>query len=282
MMQFTIGIPVHNEEKNLNMLLNYLAASKFNFKAKEIIVVCSGCTDNSLGIAKKCQKRNRLIKIFHERERKGKFSAINKILSAATSNYVILINSDTLPEINSLNVLVEPFADEKVAAVTGRPICIQKNNTLAGYFHNFMWNYHHEMSRAFPNVTGEICALRKNTIKKLPNKIINDDEYIASSLFKNSVIKYVPKATSKVIENLDINNYLKKRRRFAAGHIQISKMRPKISIPIAWKLKFILNKIQAEPEKIFHIVLIVLIEIYSNILAFYDIQRGKIDYKWDT
>lgn len=276
----TVGIPVYNEERNIGKLLNYLNESAFDFDLNEILVVCSGCTDNSVSIVRSWMEKNKKIKLLVEKERIGKYSAINKILKHSSGDFIIFSNSDTLPRRNALNFLMEPFSNPKVCAVTGRPLPIQSCDTLVGYFQHLIWDFHHEVSLSFKKISGELFALRKPVVKKIPTKIINDDAYFTAAIPSHCSVVYQHKAEVLMIEYLGISNYIAKRRRIAEGFMQLSRMGLHVSVPMGLKAKAIVKRIKKEPEKTFAIMLAVVIEICCNVLASFDLKKGKIDYVW--
>jgi len=277
----SIGIPVYNEEKNIGNLLNYIHNSKFDFELKEILVVCSGCTDKSVEIVKSWSKKERKIRILVEKTREGKFSAINKILKQSHGNYIILIDADTLPKRNSLNELIKPFTNPSIGAVSGRPLPIRSNSSIVSYFQYFIWTLNHEISFSFNKLNGEICAIKKDLVKEVPEKIINDDAFLAAKISLTHNIAYQQKAESIRIEKLDFNGYVKKRRRIAQGFKQLSQLGFNAVIPMPLIVKHVIRRITKEPQKIFYIVLAVMVETYCNILAFFDIRKGNLDYKWN-
>src|SRR3989344_4430067 len=93
----SIGIPVYNEEKNIGKLLGLLTRTKFQFDLKEILVICSGCTDKSVDIVKNYAQRNHKIRLLIETKRNGKYTAVNKILKHSKGDFIIFVNGDTLP-----------------------------------------------------------------------------------------------------------------------------------------------------------------------------------------
>lgn len=277
----TIGIPIYNEEKNIDKLLKFLHNEKFDFELKEILLICSGCTDSSVNIVEKWRRKDRRIKLFLDKIRKGKFAAMNKILKFAKGDFIIFVNADTLPYKNSLNVLLEHFVNSSIGAVSGQPYPLQKSNTTIGYFQNLIWFLHHDISLSFQKITGELFAIRKGLVNKIPDKIINDDAYIATVIMKKHVILYEPKAQTLMIENINFRNYVKKRRRIAAGFYQLSNMNVNASVPLHLIIFSLVKQIRHEPKRIFHILASILVEVYCNVGAIYDIKRGRIDYRWD-
>lgn len=278
----SIGIPVFNEEKNIGKLLSCLNESAFNFDLREILIVCSGCTDNSVKIVESLMKKRKKIRLMIEKTRKGKFSAVNKILKYSKGDYIIFVNADTIPKRDALNRLIQAFDRyPNVGVVTGRPLPSQSEVTIVGYFQNLTWDFHHEVSLSFNKISGELCALRKGSIAEIPARIINDDGYFTAKILKNYNIIYEPRAETTMIENLNFRSYMKKRQRIAEGFMQLSKLGFDVSVPLPLLLKIIVRRIIKEPYRVFHIILAVMIEIYCNILAFCSLQRGAIDYKWE-
>ena len=280
--KFDIGITIYNEEKNLGNLLTFLRKEKFNILLNSILIVCSGCTDSSEDIVRNFMKDNHRVKLIVERERMGKYSAINKILKASRADYLILLNGDTLPRRNSINILLESLMKGKIGAVSGKPVFKIRDNSTLGYIQDFIWRYHDEMARNVPTISGELCGLRKDAVRKIPDKIINDDEFIAAYVSKYHPIKYAPNAITEVIENMTIGQYVVKRIRFAQGHLQIENMGLRMPEMSLRKYQYILKSIFNDPKRILSIFLICLIEIYAVFHAFLDIRMGKIYYKWET
>jgi glycosyltransferase involved in cell wall biosynthesis len=277
----SVGIPVYNEEKNIDKMLKFFYKKKFLFDLIEMIIVCSGCTDRSVDIVRKWSSKDDRIKLIIEKRREGKSSAMDKILKLSTGNYIIFIDADIILKRNTLDLLVKPLENPYVGTVIGRAIPTQSGFGVVDYFQELVWNLHHDICFSFRKIGGNIFSIRKSLIHRIPSKIINDDAYIAAQIPKSYVIFYEPKAESFMTEKVNLSGWINKRRRIAQGFIQLSKCGMNVSVPLHIILKNIIKEIIKNPRKFFHIVLAVLVEIYCNILAFYDIERGKLDYKWD-
>jgi len=105
--QVSIGICCYNEEANIDNLLKNLRNSQGLQTDTEIFVVCSGCTDSTVQIVRKYLAIDPRIYLIIEKERKGKASAINKILKRCRGRYIFLIPGDVLPEENCLPLLID-------------------------------------------------------------------------------------------------------------------------------------------------------------------------------
>jgi len=276
----SIGIPVYNEDKNIGRLLKNLFETKFDFYLKEIIIVCSGCTDDSVNIVNGWSKKRKSIRLIIEKKREGKSSAMNKILRYSRGDFILFIDGDTFPEKNSINVLIRRFDNPQVGVVTGRLLPIQTKRTLPGYFQNMIYDMHHELSFYFPKM-GKMWAIRRGLVKKIPRKIINDDVYIPMKISKKYKILYEPRAKHLMLDELNLREYVKQRRRIAQGYMQLRKMGFNVHTPPILLLASLFKVFRNEPKRLSHMLLAILIEIYCNILALYDIRQGRIDYKWE-
>mgnify|MGYP001590781332 FL=1 len=77
----TVGIPTYNEENSIAKCINSILPQIK--KDDEVIVVASGCTDNTVLEIKKIMEKDKRVKLIIETERKGKSSALNEIIKNA-------------------------------------------------------------------------------------------------------------------------------------------------------------------------------------------------------
>ena len=74
----SMGIMAYNEEANIGRLLEAVTTQKFKEVAlTEIVVVASGCTDNTEAVVLEWAKRDARIRLISQEKRMGKASAIN-------------------------------------------------------------------------------------------------------------------------------------------------------------------------------------------------------------
>lgn len=124
----TIGIPAHNESKNIGKLINLLLSQKnINVDALKIIVNCDGCTDNTAEIVKGFNNNN--ITVMDDGERHGPGFRQNQIIDSIDSEVLVLMNADVLPY-NELFIyeLILPLIENRADLTSAKAIPIKATN----------------------------------------------------------------------------------------------------------------------------------------------------------
>src|SRR3989344_6082641 len=183
----TIGIPAHNEEKNIGYLLDsILKQKKGNYVLQSTIVACDGCTDKTAKIVKKYQNKYKLIKLIDDTRRLGKYERINKLYIMNKSDILVTIDSDVVfANRSSLQEIINCFNSQKIGLVGGHDIpypprnLFEKIATVADQ----LW---YETRKDFNNGSNVqnyhacISAIRREVSQKIhiPPELIADDGYI--------------------------------------------------------------------------------------------------------
>ncbi len=116
----SVGVTAYNEEANIGRLLDALLNQNLRqVYISEIIVVASGCTDDTVPIVERYVAANPCIRLFVQPKREGKTAAINVFLTNAVEDICVLESGDTLPHEDAVEHLVRMFQDPTVG-MTGR------------------------------------------------------------------------------------------------------------------------------------------------------------------
>lgn len=118
----SIGVPAHNEEKNIeNLLKSILKQRRDTFDLKNIFVVCDGCTDRTKPIVAKLAKTYPIIKLFSDGQRTGKAERLNQIYRMNKSDLLATLDADIiLAGDNDLDMLVKTMqSDRRINVVAG-------------------------------------------------------------------------------------------------------------------------------------------------------------------
>ncbi|OQX66196.1 MAG: hypothetical protein B5M55_00745 [Desulfococcus sp. 4484_242] len=218
MLDLSIGIMAYNEEEGIGRLLDALLKQKLvHANLKEIIVVASGCTDRTEAVVRDFIKQDPRIHLIVQTRRKGKASAVNRFLAVASGHICILESADTVPEPGAINRLTAPFVLPEVGMTGGRPIPINSVNTFMGYAGHLLWSLHHAVSLTNPKL-GELVAFR-NVVREIPEDTAVDEASIEAILTKTGYkLCYVPEAVVRNKGPETVRDFLRQRRRIAAGH----------------------------------------------------------------
>jgi len=243
----------YNEERGIGRLLEALLKQELvHARLMEIVVVASGCMDRTEAIVRDFMKQDPRIHLMIQGRREGKASAINLFLSAASGNICVLESADTVPETGAIDRLVAPFALPNVGMTGGRPVPVNLPSTFIGYAVNLLWSLHHAISLTSPKL-GELIAFR-NFIRKIPEDTAVDEASIEGLVTRAGYeLRYVPESVVRNKGPETVTDFMRQRRRIAAGHAQLFRKhgyRVSTSGPItimktaikcqSWRIKLIL------------------------------------------
>jgi biofilm PGA synthesis N-glycosyltransferase PgaC len=218
----SIGVMAYNEERNVGNLLRALCAQQLDsVSIGEVVVVASGCTDNTECVVEdeiQCDPRIRLLV---QEQREGKMSAINLFLRNAVYEVVVIINADVLPETDCIERLVGPFADPMVGITGGRPVAINARDTLPGFAANLLWDMHHHISLSNPKM-GELIAYRNFAEIEISPDTVDDEGIVEELVARKGMYKvYQPQAIVYLRGPTTVRDFVKQRRNIYAGHLQL-------------------------------------------------------------
>jgi len=211
----------YNEEANIGRLLQALLDQQTtNCVIEEIIVLASGCTDNTESIVREFGARHPKIKLVVQPRREGKASAVNLFLRHARSDILVLESADTLPEPTTIQRLIEPFADPEVGMTGGHPIPTNDPCTFMGFVVHLLWELHHQIALQHPKL-GELTAFRR-IFHRIPYDSAVDEANIEPLIRGQGYqLRYVPEAVVYNRGAETVSDFLKQRRRIYAGHLRV-------------------------------------------------------------
>lgn len=214
-----IGITAHNEGRNLGRLLERIRALALrNGELLRIVVVVSGCTDDSAAIAGRAAAEDERIRVIVDPERRGKAVAIDQLLQESRDAEVIVMESaDTLPEDGAIDAMLARFADPSVGMVGAHPVPDDDDTTLVGYATRLLWDMHHVIASSSPK-QGELVAWR-NVIERFPHDIAMDEAYLEAVVTGAGYrLAYAPEAVVRNRGASSLRGFIRQRRRNHTGH----------------------------------------------------------------
>jgi len=228
----SIIIAAWNEARAIGHKLQDLAQQSYPPELTEVIVACDGSTDDTPARADAMRRLlGRRLRVLTLREHRGKATALNAAVAAATGE--VLVFTDARQELshNAVESLVENFADASVGAVGGE--LVLAGDAPAGAY----WKYEAAIRRwesaagSTIGVSGALYALRRELWQPLPAETILDDVLVpmrARLAGKRVLLEPLAKAFDRAAENK--REFMRKVRTLS-GNFQLLALEPALAMP---------------------------------------------------
>lgn len=230
---FSIGVCATGEPPTLVELIDTIEGERYpsGFRLEKIIVVASACSPRALGRLRRMHERDPRFVLAEEDTRRGKVSAINRIIAEAMGEYLVFVNGDAVPSHGSISRLLRSIGkDARVGMVSGFPL-IATGRGVASRVLELMWGAHNTCTGELNGTslsnhgTDELMVVRLHALDDLPPHVVNDGAYIGGRMrAKGFSVKTLGNAVVKVdVPSVSIE-IVRQRRRVLYGHIQIWRM----------------------------------------------------------
>ena len=279
----SLGIMAHNEAANIGRLLARVAASRLErVRVAEIIVVASGCTDDTEAIVREAAAADPRIRLISQPTREGKASAMNLFLRDAACDVLVLSSADLLPSEDAIERLVSPFADPEVGMTACRPEPVNDPATFMGFAAHLLWDLHHQMNlEGFK--AGEMIAFRKVFTRIPPHTAV--DEASVEPLIRGQGygVRYVPDAVVYNKGPETVNDFLRQRRRIYAGHLEMqAALGYSVSTMSGGKIAgLLLRNLDWRPRQLWWTARVVALEVYGRYLGRQDYRARRSHTVWE-
>ncbi|MGW2190377.1 polysaccharide deacetylase family protein, partial [Streptomyces sp. NPDC001719] len=162
----TVIVPVYNEQAGVEAVVRSLVASDYPGEV-EVIVVDDGSTDCTASLVESLHlSRVRVIR----QSNAGKPAALNNGLWHASFDLIVMVDGDTVFKPNTARILVQPFADPQVGAVSGNTKVGNRNSLLGTWQHiEYVIGFNldrrlFDLAKCMPTVPGAIGAFRRQAL----------------------------------------------------------------------------------------------------------------------
>jgi len=224
----SVVIAAYNEEKLIAETLRTLFATDYTGEI-EVVVVDDGSTDQTAAEIERVARNESRIRLFQQKNR-GKAPALQRGLAAAHNGIVVFIDADTQCQRDTLQRLLEPFADERIGAVSGHAK-VGNLRTFIARCQALEYTCGFNLDRRAYNrwqcitvVPGAISAIRKDAIDEaggLSLETLAEDTDLTLSLHRHRQrIVYVPDAIAWTEAPETVATLARQRSRWAYGTLQ--------------------------------------------------------------
>jgi cellulose synthase/poly-beta-1,6-N-acetylglucosamine synthase-like glycosyltransferase len=280
----TIGICAFNEEHNISFLLQNLISEQDLPKDCRILIVCSGCTDQTLEVVKEFHAKDKRIEPIIEKTRKGKANALNRIFEDArgSADVLILVNADALPERGSIVNLVSELATSNAGVVFAQPVPFKGPDGICYRITKVIWRLHHLISLLRnPKLSGELCSIRTMCLRPIPEDVATDEPYIELGIRRQGYeIRYLPEAVVHIRCPTNIVDLTKQRKRIWVGHMQLKRITG-FTVSTASFGNILQAVAKLKPSEAFYVFLGGFLEVTAYSQARMDLKKDRVPYIWE-
>ena len=224
----TIVIPAHNEEQYIKEAIESVIAADFN-GSKEIIIVDDGSIDLTAEIASKYINNDiKLIRTKHS----GKSSSINKALKMAKGELIAIVDADSCIHKNALVVMTDELERDEIVGVCG-VVKVKNRKKFINMWVHIEQLFGSLMRLLFSKINANIITpgalsmyIKKDLLEVggFSTEGFSEDVDITIRLIrKGHRISFTEKAITETNMPFRIKDFLRQRKRFSRGAINIVK-----------------------------------------------------------
>jgi len=281
----SVGITAHNEEANIAKILDAMLNQRvYLVDITEIIVVASGCTDNTVPIIEAyVNEYPDKISLFVQERREGKTSAINVFLAHSHQKICVLESGDTIPHEDAIENMVRMFADPAVGMTGAHKVPVNTPDHIVGFLSHLRLRMEHQLCLEIPRL-GELIAFRK-VFDAIPPDVAMDEAFVEALVIRRGLqVRYAPDAVVFNMGPETVTDFIKQRRRNHAGHLYLKdKYGYQVSSLDSGKVvQLALTEIFGALKLIWVLFALGSIEAYARMLGWWDFKvKKRTHVVWD-
>jgi len=223
----TIVIPAYNEQRWIADKIRNLSILDYPITRLNVIIVCDGCSDETVAIAARTIEENECqhldIEIRDVKKNRGKVAVINDVMRDIESELVVLSDVSALVSVDALLIAAEHFKDPSIGVLNGHYRLLNPGSTGEAAY----WQYqsHIKASEAALGSTlgahGAFYLFRRSLFQPLAPDTINDDFILPMEIVAAGYrAEYVNSINALELETANDVQDHQRRRRIAAGNCQ--------------------------------------------------------------
>ncbi|AUG80654.1 bi-functional transferase/deacetylase [Kitasatospora sp. MMS16-BH015] len=163
----SVIVPAYNERAGIEPAVRSLLASDH---LVEVIVVDDGSTDGTADLVESLGLPG--VRVIRQ-PNAGKPAALNTGIRAASHELVVMVDGDTVFEPDAVRLLVQPFGDPRVGAVSGNAKVVNRGGLLGRWQHiEYVIGFNldrrlFDLAQCMPTVPGAVGAFRRSALLRL-------------------------------------------------------------------------------------------------------------------
>ncbi|MFE3107958.1 bifunctional polysaccharide deacetylase/glycosyltransferase family 2 protein [Kitasatospora indigofera] len=163
----SVIVPAYNESAGIEAAVRSLLASDHPV---EVIVVDDGSTDGTADIVEALRLPG--VRVVRQ-QNAGKPAALNTGIAAASCNLLVMVDGDTVFEPDAVRMIVQPFANRRVGAVSGNAKVVNRGGLLGRWQHiEYVVGFNldrrlFDLAECMPTVPGAVGAFRREALLRV-------------------------------------------------------------------------------------------------------------------
>ena len=220
----TLLVAAYNEEEIIEDKIKNSLALNYPKDKLQIAFVTDGSSDGTNNIIQKYPQT----KLFFEAPRKGKISAVNRVMPLINTPYTVFTDANVMINADGLRKMINQFQDLRVAAVSGeKTILKQEEDSASGTGEGFYWKYESFLKRkdaeynTMVGSAGELFAIRTHLYQPIDKNTLIEDFVMTMQLAAQGYkVAYEPGAIAMETSSATMQEEQKRKVRISAGGIQ--------------------------------------------------------------
>lgn len=192
-MKLTIILPVYNEEKTVQTILDKIVAVDLQFKLKKEIIVVNDCSsdDTEKIIHRYIADHSDLdLKLFKNEKNLGKGGSIHKGIEQATGDFIVIQDADTEYDPRDYNNLLQPVLEGFADVVYG-------SRFVGGSPHRILFFWHSLGNKILTTLSNMFTNLNLTDMESC-YKLFKAD-FLKSLYLKENRFGFEPEVTAKIV-----------------------------------------------------------------------------------
>jgi len=221
----SVIVPAFNERANIAATVRSLVAS--DYPQLEVIVIDDGSTDGTADIVERLGLPG--VHVLRQLNA-GKPAALNHGIFYARGDILVLVDGDTVFEPGALAILVQPFQDPSVGAVSGNTKVANRRGLLGRWQHlEYVIGFNldrrmYDVLECMPTVPGAIGAFRREAVADVggvPEETLAEDTDFTMAVARAGWrIAYAPEAVAWTEAPATLKQLWRQRYRWCYGTMQ--------------------------------------------------------------
>jgi len=223
--EVTLFVAAYNEKDYVDEKVANSLSLEYPLEKVKQVWVTDGSNDGTPDLLRKYSDQG--VEVYHKDARGGKIGAMNRGMAFVKTPIVIFSDGNTSLGKESIQRIVNLFADPKVGCVSGEKRIYQKDKDAAAGTEGIYWKYESTLKKwdaelySVVGAAGELFAIRTELFQHVEKDTLLDDMIISLRVaMKGYTIQYDPEAYAIETASANVKEELKRKVRISAGGFQ--------------------------------------------------------------